>query len=284
MSNSYAYGIASGQPSGTNYPMVQDIVRVCSTPKNPISNAISDGSLDNLTKVYEDRNIQMGLTQVDALYYQKGIDKKMMSKIQIVFPFFSSEIHLIARADSNINSLSDLLNKKVDEDVQGSGSWVSAEVIKQLTGMSWNQVNLQQSQGLQALANGQIDAMFINAGSPIGMLEQIPAGLKLIPISSPQLDSFGLFVKTTIPSGTYPFQAQSVQTYKTMNALVTYAFQNQYQEQIGSLVTCVLNHLPTLIETGHPKWKNVDPMDITSIAWQVHPAALAAIQAWKKTH
>jgi TRAP-type uncharacterized transport system substrate-binding protein len=118
-------GIASGQQSGTNYPMAADIARVCSTAQSPITNIVSDGSLDNLAKVYGDKNVQYGIVQTDALVYQQGVDPKMMDRIEMVFPFFSSEIHLIVRANSPINSLSDLQGRRVDEDVEGSGSWVS---------------------------------------------------------------------------------------------------------------------------------------------------------------
>lgn len=274
-------GIASGQPSGTNYPMAQDIARVCSTTQAPITNVQSDGSLDNLAKVYGDKNVQYGIVQTDALLYQKGVDPKMMDRIQMVFPFFSSEIHLLVTANSNIHSLADLQGKRVDEDVEGSGSWVSVQVIKSLTGYRWTAVNLQQAQGLQAVQGGQVDAMFVNAGRPVSMLANAQ-GVRLVSISNPKLDDFGLYTKSTIPSGSYPFQQQSVQTYKTGNVLVTYAFKNQYQKEIGDLVSCVMHKLPELQQSGHPKWKNVDPTDIERIQWQVHPSALAAIKRGSK--
>lgn len=283
MCNAHAapVGIASGQPSGTNYPMAQDIARVCSTPQSPITNVQSDGSLDNLAKVYGDKNVQYGIVQTDALLYQKGVDPKMMDRIQMVFPFFSSEIHLLVKDGSSIHSLADLQGKRVDEDVEGSGSWVSVQVIKSLTGYRWAASNMQQSQGLQALLNGSVDAMFVNAGRPVSMLANA-RGVRLVSISNPKLDEFGLYTKSTIPSGSYPFQQQSVQTYKTGNVLVTYAFKNQYQKEIGDLVSCVMRNLPQLQQTGHPKWKNVDPTDIERIQWQVHPSALAAIKRGSK--
>jgi hypothetical protein len=274
-------GIASGQPSGTNYPMAADIARVCSTPQSPIHNVVSDGSLDNLAKVYGDKNVQYGIVQTDALMYQQGVDPKMMDRIQMVFPFFSSEIHLIVRANSSIQSLNDLAGKRVDEDVEGSGSWVSVQVIKSLTSLHWNAVNMQQADGLRAVESGAVDAMFVNAGRPISMLTSA-SGVRLVSISNPKLDAFGLYTRSVIPSGSYPFQTQSITTYKTGNVLVTYAFKNQYQKEIGELVSCVMHKLPELQQTGHQKWKNVDPTDIERIKWQVHPAALAAIRRGSK--
>jgi TRAP transporter TAXI family solute receptor len=270
-------GIASGQPSGTNFAMANDIAKTCSTATSPITNIQSDGSLDNLQKVYGDKNTQYGIVQTDALVYQQGQDPKMMDRIQMVFPFFSSEIHLIVRADSPINSLAQLQGKRVDEDVEGSGSWVSVQVIKALTGMTWTSANLQQAQGLQAVQSGQVDAMFVNAGRPVDMLTRA-SGIKLVSISNPKLDGFALYTKSMIPSGSYPFQKSGVQTYKTDNVLVTYAFKNQYQKEIGDLVTCITRNLPNLQANGHPKWRDVDPLDIDRIKWQSHPAAVAAIK------
>jgi len=271
-------GIASGQPTGTNYPMAQDIVNKCSTPTSPIKNIVSDGSLDNLAKVYGDKNVQYGIVQADALVYQQGVDPKMMDRIQMVFPFFSSEIHLIVKDNAKINSLTDLQGKRVDESAEGSGTWVSVQVIKQLTGLNWNAAHNQQAAALQALTNGQVDAIFISAGRPVTMLTKVPSGLKLVSITNPKLDAFGLYTKSTIPSGSYPFQNQSVQTYKTGNVLVTYAFKNQYQKEIAGLVSCVTRNLADLQKNGHPKWRDVDPMDIERIKWQSHPAAVAAIK------
>lgn len=274
-------GIASGQMSGTNYPMVEDIVKMCSTPQSPISNYESDGSLDNLAKVYGDKKVQYGITQADALVYQQGVDPKMMDRIVGVFPFFSSEINLIVHENSPVRSLADLAGKRVVEDVEGSGTWVSAQVIKGLTGVQWQALNGSQSQGLAAVQSGQADAFFINAGRPIKMLENA-RGVKIIPLNHPKLDTFGLYTKATIPSGTYSFQKSSVQTYKTDNLLVTYAFKNQYQKEIADLVSCITKNIDRLQMDGHPKWRDVDPTDLARIDWPTHPAALKAIKAASK--
>jgi TRAP transporter TAXI family solute receptor len=270
-------GIASGQMTGTNYPMAQDIVNVCSTKTSPISNIVSDGSLDNLAKVYGDKNSQYGIVQADALVYQKGVDPKMMDRIKGVFPLFTSEIHLVVRADSKINSLADLRGKRIVEGPDGSGTWVTVQVIKGLTGLQWTAMNASQAQGLAAVQSGQADALFVNAGRPIGMLSSVPSGIRLISMTHPKLDQFNLYTKSMIPSGTYPFQKTSIQTYKVDNLMVTYAFDSQYQKEIGDLVSCIVKNIDTLQKTGHPKWREVDVTDVNRINWPMHKAAVAAV-------
>jgi TRAP transporter TAXI family solute receptor len=274
-------GIASGQPTGTNFPMIEDIRRICSTPTSPITNVISDGSIANIDKIYSDSSTQYGIVQVDALEYMKGQDPKMISKILMVFPFFSTEIHLLVKNSSSIRTLADLEGKNVVEGPDGSGTLITVQVIKALTSMKWEPIQASQTEGFKKVMSGEADAEFIVAGKPIAMLQQ-ESGYRLIPISHPALNNFALYTKATISNGTYPSQTQSIQTYKVANVMATYAFANQYQKEIGDLVSCITKNLGTFQSTGHPKWRDVDVHDIESIKWPVHPAALAAIKREQK--
>ena len=272
-------GIASGQKTGTNWPMAEDIAKVCSTTNSPINNVISDGSLDNIGKIYSDKTVQYGIIQVDALEFMRGQDPKMMDRIQMVFPFFSVEMHLVAKDGSRISSLADLAGKRVVEGPEGSGTWVSVQVIKALTKIKWQSINASQQDGLNMVLNGQADAEFIVAGAPVGMLKKA-TGIKLVPVRHDTLDGFALYTKTMLPSGMYPAVKGTTATYKVDNVLATYAFKNQYQAEIGELVTCLTRNIDRL-QSGqdfHPKWRDVDPTDITRIQWQSHPAAVNAIK------
>lgn len=276
-------GIATGQPTGTNYPMGADIAKVCSTPSSPINNIVTDGGLDNVFKVYGDKNSQYGIVPVDALVYQKGQDPKMMDRIKMVFPFFSVEVHIVAKNGAPINSLADLAGKRVIEGPEGSGTWVTVQVIKALTGIKWQGFYASQQDGFNSVMAGQADAEFIVAGKPVGLLKK-SSGFKLLSVKHPALDGFKLYRKTLIDSGTYPGQASAVQTIKVDNVLVTYAFQNQYQKEIGDLVSCITRNVGRM-QAGHdfhPKWKDVDPTSIEGIDWPAHPAALAAIKRESK--
>ena len=270
-------GIASGQPGGTNHPMIEDVVKHCSKPGAEIRNVPSDGSLDNINKVYSDRTTQYSISQTDALFYMKGVDPKMMDRIMMVFPFFSTEIQIVVNAKSNIKSLADLAGKRVIEGPgDTSGTWVTAQVIKQLTGIQWQALNASIKDGAVAVAQGQADAEIIVAGAPTKAIAET-SGLRLISISHPALDGFNLYNKAIISSGTYPGQTSAVSTYKVDNALITYAFKNQYQKEIGDLVGCISSKIGTLQAQGHAKWRDVDIATYKTIAWPMHPAAKAAI-------
>jgi uncharacterized protein len=267
-------GVAAGQPGSTSYAMVSDVARVC---PNPHINVLqSEGSLDNIARISGDKAVQFGYSQEDALIYQQGLDPDMMKHIYMVFPLYAAELHLVVAQNSNIHSLPDLAGKRVVESEQGAGTWVTAQVVKQATGIKWTPLYLSKKDSITALQNGSADAAFFVEGRPIDALQNA-RGLRLIPVADSRLDGFKYYTKTLIPSNTYPGQTTSVQTYKINIGLMTYAYKNQYQKEIGGLVSCIMRNMSTLQQTGHPKWKNVDPTDLDRIQWQVHPAALAAI-------
>lgn len=272
-------GIASGAESGTNWPMAEDIKNVCSTPASPVSNVITPGGQANIFRVYNDPKVQYGIVPADVAFYQRLVDEqagsKRMDKILMVFPFFSTEFHLIAKDGSPIKDINDLAGKNVVEGPEGSATNITVKLIKRLTGLQWNGIAASQTEGHKMVMGGTADAEFIIAGKPITMLKTA-AGVKLIPISHPKLDSFAMYEKTAIEvDGMYPFQKTTVSTYKVDNMLVTYAFKNQFQAEIGELVTCIGRNIGKM---QHPKWRDVDPTNITRIKWEAHPAAVAAIK------
>ena len=272
-------GIASGAKSGTNYPMVQDIIKVCSRDDYPLRNVVSTGSIENVHKIYSDQNSQFGIVQEDALALQQRADPKMMSRIVAVFPFFSVEIHAIVAKGSNIKSLADMAGKKVAEGPAGSGSLATVTLIKELTGIKWESVSgdLTQAQALKAVQSGVADVAFIVAGQPIQILRGAQ-GIELVPMVHAKLEGYKFYTKTQLPTGAYPWQGTPVTTYKVNNVLATFAYKNQYQKEIGELVSCITKNVDQLQADGHPKWRDVDPLDIDRVKWPVHPAAVAAIK------
>ena len=67
--------------------------------------------------------------------------------------------------------------------------------------------------------------------------------------------------------------------YKVDNMLVTFAFKSERLKEIADLVTCITRNVEKMQTTAgfHPKWKDVDVLDIDRIKWPAHPAAVAAI-------
>lgn len=271
-------GIATGDRTGTNYPIGQDIARVC--PQLGIRVEQTVGSLENVYRIYSDPRVQYGIVQEDALRYLEAYYPTQMGRIKMVFPFFLSDFHLIVRADAGIQRLEDLAGRRVVTGPAKSGTWVTTERIKQVTGLGWQEQSLPQGDGLNALLGGRADAMFFVAGTPIGSLRDLGAHhreqLRLVSLSHPALDP--LYPRATIPAGTYPWQPEAVPTYTVRTALATFDYKRSHQDNIRGLVGCITRQLEELKRTGHPRWREVDLLDIDKLHWPVHPAARQAIR------
>lgn len=268
-------GLTTGSPNGVYYAMGKDIQKTCSATV-PLQVYESAGSVSNVERVLGDKRYQYGIVQQDALLYKALTDQKAKDKIKIIMPLHNDTIHLIATASSGIRSLADLKGKRVIIGADGSGNWVTANLIQAKTDIDWQAIEVSPDQGITQLLLGQADAMFYVIGKGGKLLTSLGSAakgkLKLVPMNNPQLDSF--YIPTTIPDGTYDWAPTPVHTYAVKNVLVTFDFKTQYQAEIGALTSCIVKNLNSLQEgAGVSNWRDVEPADYKLVKWPVHPAA-----------
>jgi TRAP transporter TAXI family solute receptor len=265
-------GLTTGSSSGTYYAVGKDIASACSSVV-PLTVYESAGSVSNVERVLSDKRYQYGIVQQDALAYKALSDQKAKDKIKMIMPLYNDDIHLIATQQSNIRSINDLRGKRVIVGADGSGNWVTSQIIKAKTGIQWTDVEVAPDVGLSQLLLGQADAMFYVIGKPAKLLQQAGSAangkIRLVPIQHPNLDGF--YISSTIPDGIYDWSKTPVRTYSVKNVLVTFDFKSQYQKEIGGLTACIVNHLGDFQATGHSKWREVDPSDYKLVKWPTHP-------------
>jgi TRAP transporter TAXI family solute receptor len=273
-------GLATGSSSGTYYAIGQDIKRTCTNINVQVYE--SAGSLSNLDRIFADSKVQYGIVQSDALVYKDLSDHILMQKIKQIFPLYNEEINIIVNTKSGINKFEDLAGKKVVIGSSGSGNWVTANIIKAKTGIQWTDVEEQPAQSMVGLVTGEYDAAIVVAGKPIKFFQDLGASaanhVKLIPFTNPAVEGF--YVRSSVPEGIYAWQTKPIQTYAVKSVMATYDYKNPVMgQEIGKLVSCIVKNLPQLQQTGHPKWKEVDPLQIDQVNWPIHPEALKAIKA-----
>ena len=90
----------------------------------------------------------------------------------MIFPFYNEEVHLFA--NKSIQSFNDLQGKRVVVGEQGSGTWLTAMNLLQLTGVKPAEpLNLAPLQGVTAVLKGEADAMFYVAGKPVSLFTKV---------------------------------------------------------------------------------------------------------------
>jgi uncharacterized protein len=278
-------GMSTGGMSGTYYPFGKDIQRVCGGKLN-INVMESAGSLSNIERIFSDPNVQFAIVQTDALMYKANLDPGMTNKIRMVFPLYNEEIHVVVRSDSGITKIEDLAGRKVAIGANGSGNWVTGQVMKAKTNINWLPVELSPKDGMEALSRGEIAAVIGVGGKPMGLfrdLSNASGKIKLINVKHPGLDA--TYIQTTIPEGIYSWQTVPVSTYAVKSILATFQYREggTRSQQIEIMVKAIMDNLDNLQSgQGHPKWREVDPWDLTRVKWPVHTGAAKVIRSYKQ--
>ena len=224
------FTIGTGGTAYTYYPVGGMIANAISKPPGSrecgkggscgvdglIASAVSSrGSVDNVNAILSGlRN--SGFAQSDVAYWaytgtgtMEG--KEPAKELRTIAALFQEHIHLVALADSGINSVADLKGKRVSLDEPGSGTRVDAKLILAANGLEVDDVQAEALKGnaaAEALRNGKIDAFFVVAGYPTGAIVELAsaADIKLVPIAGAGaeklVNEFG-FAQSDIPAGTY---------------------------------------------------------------------------------
>jgi TRAP transporter TAXI family solute receptor len=265
-------GIVTGGPAGTYYQFGLNLKQLVQPMGIDLKVANSKGSVENINAVYQRPKTQLGIVQSDVLAFVAQVQtdpvlKRIANKIKMVFPLYNEEIHLLGRAD--IDRFDDLAGRKVAIGKEGSGTYLTTQLLFEVSEIRPAEIfTLGTESALEALKDGQIDAMFYVAGLPVKLFSENIAptdGLKLIPILNKSIIDF--YPQAEIPAGTYGFQADAVQTAAVKAVLVSFNFRRANCEHVGQLAAHLANNIGWLRENGHPKWQSVD-LDYPLKGWK----------------
>ncbi len=150
---------------------------------------------------------------------------KPHKNFRLILPMFSSTYHFMV--DKNINSLSALRGKRFVVGRPGSGTETSSRLVLEALGISYDDIKaefLGQSEGLEALRNGQVDGVLAVGGHPISAVSDIMATptrrFKMLNVAEDELQKINKaepwMIPTEIPADTYPNQTTPIRTLKHM--------------------------------------------------------------------
>mgnify|MGYP003971456929 FL=1 len=185
--------IGTGSEKGIYYPTGLAISEIINKYSNYQSIAIpSKGSVYNVKEILQD-NFTFGIVQSDVQHDAYTLGKTNLRALLSLHP---ETITLVASAQSNIKSVTDLKGKKVNLGNDGSGHLQNAKTVLKIfdlteKDLSPSYLNIMDS--ITALKNGEIDAYFYTIGHPdkttyIATSSKIKTNL--IPISGPKIETY----------------------------------------------------------------------------------------------
>jgi len=251
-----------------------------------IASAVSSrGSVDNVNAIISGlRN--SGFAQSDVAYWAYTGTGTMEGKapaedLRTIAALFEEHIHLVALADSGINSVADLKGKRVSLDEPGSGTYVDANMILEAAGVSSDDITAEALKGgaaAEALRNGKIDAFFVVAGYPTGSLVELAsaADIKLVPIDGAAADAltekYGFFAKSDIPEGAY----EGIATTPTVAVGAQWFTSAKEDDELIYQITKALWNEKSrkLLDVGHAKGKSITlETALNGVGVPLHPGA-----------
>ncbi|MCA1491792.1 TAXI family TRAP transporter solute-binding subunit [Sinorhizobium alkalisoli] len=295
------FRIGTGGTAGTYYPIGGLIANAISNPPGSracedggscgvpglVATAVaSNGSVGNINAVMGG-SLESGFSQSDvATWAQTGTGmwegQAPAEKLRVIANLYPESLHLVASAESGIESVADLKGKRVSLDEPGSGTLVDARIVLEGFGLSEADITpeyLKPDQAADRMRDGAMDAFFFVGGYPAGAIAELASQhkVKIIPITGEGADKiraqFGFFAADTVPAGTYEGQAADVPTLSVGAQWVTSA--DQPEELIYNITKALWNdNTRKMFDAGHAKGKLIRTENATAgVGIPFHPGA-----------
>ena len=297
------FRIGTGGAGGTYFPIGGIIANAISNP--PGSRACDDGGncgVPGLVAMAQSTNasahnvnaiqagqMEAGLSGAATLHFAyHGIDKfegNAKKDLRIIANLYPEDLHLVLPKGGSLSSLADLKGKRVGIAQAGSGTQIAVELIIADHGVNRDNIDeaeLNNSQSAERIADGQLDAYFYAAGTPVAAMIQLDntKGMELYNFTDEEVKmankSVPYYIPSKIPAGTYPGVPYEVNTVAVSGILVTNA--NQDEELIYEITKALWSSTARkLLDNGHSKGKVITletALDgVAGIDVPMHPGA-----------
>lgn len=182
--NQGVVGVITGMEGGT-YARTGADLTILDDDTLRVLPTLGKGSLQNLADILYLRGVDIGFVQADALTYAKqhNLFPGLTQNIRYISKLYDEEVHVLARKD--ITRLQDLNGQRINVDVSGSGSAMTAEILLDAYGVKAKVEHQPQVTGLQELKHGDIAAIIHVGGAPIPLFADVTAdsGIHFLPLA-----------------------------------------------------------------------------------------------------
>ncbi|WP_236283274.1 TAXI family TRAP transporter solute-binding subunit [Aeromonas veronii] len=238
---SQALTIGTGPLNGVYYPTGGAICRVLNAGHalhgDSCTVQSTRGSMANL-KALDKGDVQLALVQSDVLHHAlhgtgpfsgQGTNNELRS----LFRLYQESLTLLAAPNSGITTLADIEGKRVYPGNNGAGEQITSQALMAAMGWQPGQFAADQlkseSEPLEGLCDGSLDAAFVVAGHPSLAVGDLISRCKvrLIPIEGEQIDTLlkqhPYYQRSRIAANLYPGQTTAINNIGMSAELVALA-------------------------------------------------------------
>lgn len=269
--------IGTGSTAGLYFPMGTAICRLLNKERRRhgirCTAEPSEGSVGNLQALREGK-IDFAIVQSDwqaratqgTPELARGVP---FSDLRAVFSLYPEVFTVVARADADISSFSDLRGKRVNIGNPGSGQRATMEVLMRALGWSMDSFSevheLPASEQSSALCEGDFDAMIFTVGHPAASVEEATTACDsvIVPVNEDDiravLATSDVYSETTIPGNLYRGNTEDVTSFGFAATLVT--TKQQRLKVVHEFVRSVFTNLESL-RLAHPAFATLKPLQM----------------------
>src|ERR1700732_313105 len=241
---------------------------------------VGKGSLQSLTDLkYLRGGVDMAILQTDVLDYAK--EQRLLpgleSSLSYITRLYNEEFHLLAGPD--VKSVTELTNKKVNVDLPGSGTAITASRLFDSLKIAVTVTNDSQEVALDKLRRGEIAAVAFVAGKPAPLFMGLKGddGLHFLTVPfNPAASS--AYAPTQLSAADYPglvAQGRPVETVAIGSVLAVADLRQltgRYRN-VDNFVDIFFTEFQSLLMPGHhPKWQEVN-LAAELPGWRRYPPA-----------
>src|SRR5215469_9428867 len=250
--------LQTGRAAGISVSIAEDLANVIDDgATRRVLPVIGKGSLQNITDLKLLRGIDIAILQADVLDYarQKNFLPGIEYWANYITKLYNEEFHFLARRD--IKRVADLANQKVNIDLHGAGTEITASRLFDLLQITVTPTYDDQEVALEKLRKGDIAALAFVAGKPAPLFCSIPSddGLHFLAVPlNPAVTA--AYVPTRLTAEDYPDlvpQDQPIDTVAVGAVLAAANLQvgSERYRNLVNFVDAFFTGFQTLLEPGH---------------------------------
>ncbi|MBM7600765.1 TRAP transporter TAXI family solute receptor [Virgibacillus halotolerans] len=270
----------TGGTSGTYYPLGGEMAKIITDDTGIQTDAVSsNASADNMVALAEgEAEIAFSQTDVtaDAVAGENAFDEPI-DNVQAIGSLYPETIQIVTTSKAGIESVEDLKGEKVSVGAPGSGTYINAEQILEVHGMTMDDINAQNldfEESTGGIQDGNIAAAFITAGTPTGAVEGLSAteDVDIVPVEEDKaeelVDKYPYYAVDTVEEGTYGLE-EDVPTVAVLAMLAV--TEDVPEDTVYDITKAIYEHAESM---AHDKAKFIKVEDaLNGIGIDVHPGA-----------
>lgn len=296
------YKIVTADPKGTYYAIAGDLAKMVAPAAGIDLEVVpTSGSAENIKLLRHEPGVKFAIVQADV--YQAFVDRsvegqreaaRIIRPLRVILPLYNTEIHYIARADSELNYLHEIQNSKINGGLVGSGAaFITHTLYRMMFNAPIPEANASYISNQEALVkligDKSVDVAVVAAGQPAPLIANMkPEAQKFIkllkfdPSHPSSKQALSIYAPATVRATSYPNLLKENLTTVSVGAfLVTYDYNLQTTiDYLVRFARSLCQNFSALQAQGHPKWREVElALPELNSGWVYYPPTTSELRA-----